>query len=211
LPPLRLLAATVSTAQPVPVLFDTDIGTDIDDAARRCPAQPRTRLLVTPSGDAVAARGSPQLLAIEGGAARVGLRRHVIDAYEAAEWRRSRRRRSRSVAFMRAQIDAAWRVDDHRGGRATNGGAGTSYPIAGKIKRIALMAGPCAGRAARLTAGVAIKSTPRRRACVHVGSAMIVAPSIYRRPRSRRNTASASSHAARRSPTRSPPSTSCGG
>src|SRR5215217_9149461 len=69
-----LLTASIAVAQPVPVLFDTDIGTDIDDAYALALIlrSPELELLgvTTVSGDAVArARLAAKLLAIEGGAA----------------------------------------------------------------------------------------------------------------------------------------------
>jgi hypothetical protein len=75
------IVPTAATAQSIPILFDTDIGTDIDDAY--APAlilrSPELELLgvTTVSGAAVArARLAAKLLAIEGGA-RARLRRHV--------------------------------------------------------------------------------------------------------------------------------------
>ena len=67
---LVLLAATAAPAQPVPVLFDTDIGTDIDDAYALALIlrSPELELLgvTTVSGDAVArARLAAKLLALE--------------------------------------------------------------------------------------------------------------------------------------------------
>ena len=74
---LALIAVHPASAQPVPVLFDTDIGTDIDDAYALALIlrSPELELLgvTTVSGDAVArARLAAKLLALEGGpAARV--------------------------------------------------------------------------------------------------------------------------------------------
>ena len=118
--------------QPVPVLFDTDIGTDIDDAYALALIlrSPELELLgvTTVSGDAVArARLAAKLLAIEGGAAArvpvyagtstrdavheaggLGRRLHVAGA--------AHRRRRRLHAP--ADRSAARRAHHHRGRRA---------------------------------------------------------------------------------------------
>ena len=116
---LVLLAATAASAQPVPVLFDTDIGTDIDDAYALALIlrSPELELLgvTTVSGDAVArARLAAKLLAIEGGAAaRVPVyagtstaTQYMKQAEWAAGFTSPALRTEGGVAFMRQQIEA---------------------------------------------------------------------------------------------------------
>ena len=79
------IVPTPAAAQPIPILFDTDIGTDIDDAYALALIlrSPEVELLgvTTVSGDAVArARLAAKLAARHRGrrgGARPGLRRHV--------------------------------------------------------------------------------------------------------------------------------------
>jgi inosine-uridine nucleoside N-ribohydrolase len=154
---LALLAARVAPAQPVPVLFDTDIGTDIDDAYALALIlrSPELELLgvTTVSGDAVArARLAAKLLAIDGGAAA------CIPVYAGTSTATQYMRQTEwaagftspalhidgGVAFMRAQIEARpGALTIIAVGELTNVAAllSSSPGIAGKIKRIALMGG----------------------------------------------------------------------
>jgi len=152
-----LLAAAAAPAQPVPVLFDTDIGTDIDDAYALALIlrSPELELLgvTTVSGDAVArARLAAKLLAIEGGAAaRVPVHAGTSTATQymkQAEWAAGftspALHTDGGVEFLRAQIEARpGALTIIAVGELTNVAALlTSSPgIAGKIKRIALMGG----------------------------------------------------------------------
>jgi len=154
---LALLVAKAAPAQPVPVLFDTDIGTDIDDAYALALIlrSPELELLgvTTVSGDAVArARLAAKLLAIEGGAAaRVPVyagtstaTQYIKQAEWAAGFTSPALRTEGGVAFMRQQIEARpGALTIIAVGELTNVAALlTSSPgIAGKIKRIALMGG----------------------------------------------------------------------
>ena len=154
---LALIAATRVSAQPVPVLFDTDIGTDIDDAYALALIlrSPEIELLgvTTVSGDAVArARLAAKLLAIEGGtAARVPVYAGTSTATQymkqvdwAAGFTSPALHTDGGVAFMRQQIEARpGALTIVAVGELTNVAALlTSSPgIAGKIKRIALMGG----------------------------------------------------------------------
>jgi len=154
---LALIAATAARAQPVPVLFDTDIGTDIDDAYALALIlrSPELELLgvTTVSGDAVArARLAAKLLAIEGGpAARVPVYAGTSTATQymkqtewAAGFTSPALHTDGGVAFMRAQIEARpGALTIIAVGELTNVAAllASSPGIAGKIKRIALMGG----------------------------------------------------------------------
>jgi purine nucleosidase len=154
---LALFAATAASAQPVPVLFDTDIGTDIDDAYALALIlrSPELELLgvTTVSGDAVArARLAAKLLAVEGGAAaKIPVYAGTSTATQyikQAEWATGftspALHTGGGVAFMRAQIEARpGAITIIAVGELTNVAALlTSSPgIAGKIKRIALMGG----------------------------------------------------------------------
>src|SRR5215203_1266192 len=116
---VALMTAAGAWAQPVPVLFDTDIGTDIDDAYALALIlrSPEIELLgvTTVSGDAVArARLAAKLLAIEGGAAaRVPVYAGTSTATQyikQTEWATGftspALHTDGGVAFMRAQIEA---------------------------------------------------------------------------------------------------------
>jgi inosine-uridine nucleoside N-ribohydrolase len=157
---VALIAASATAqpaAQPVPVLFDTDIGTDIDDAYALALIlrSPELELLgvTTVSGDAVArARLAAKLLAIEGGAAaRVPVyagtstaTQYMKQADWAAGFTSPVLHADGGVAFLRQQIEARpGALTIIAVGELTNVAALlTSSPgIAGKIKRIALMGG----------------------------------------------------------------------
>jgi purine nucleosidase len=152
-----LLIATSAAAQRVPVLFDTDIGTDIDDAYALALIlrSPELDLIgvTTVSGDAVArARLAAKLLAIEGGAAAkvpVYAGTSTATQYMAqTDWATGftspALHSDGGVAFMRAQIEARpGQLTIVAVGELTNVAAllASSPGIAGKIKRIALMGG----------------------------------------------------------------------
>ena len=154
---LALAVGTAASAQPVPVLFDTDIGTDIDDAYALALIlrSPELELLgvTTVSGDAVArARLAAKLLAVEGGAAaRIPVyagtstaTQHINQGAWAAGFTSPALHTDGGVAFMRQQIEARpGALTIIAVGELTNVAALlTSSPgIAGKIKRIALMGG----------------------------------------------------------------------
>ena len=151
------IVPTPAAAQPIPILFDTDIGTDIDDAYALALIlrSPEVELLgvTTVSGDAVArARLAAKLLAVEGGAAaRVPVyagtstaTQYIKQAEWAAGFTSPALRTEGGVAFMRQQIEARpGALTIIAVGELTNVAALlTSSPgIAGKIKRIALMGG----------------------------------------------------------------------
>jgi purine nucleosidase len=151
------IVPTVATAQPIPILFDTDIGTDIDDAYALALIlrSPELELLgvTTVSGDAAArARLAAKLLAIEGGAAaRVPVyagtstpTQYMKQVDWAAGFTSPALHTDGGVAFMRQQIEARpGALTIIAVGELTNVAALlTSAPgIAGKIKRIALMGG----------------------------------------------------------------------
>ncbi|HWA24929.1 MAG TPA: nucleoside hydrolase [Lacunisphaera sp.] len=152
---LPLLAVVLQAAEPVPVLFDTDIGTDIDDAyaLAQIVRSPELKLLgvTTVSGDAVArARLAAKLLAVA--------ERKDVPVYAGTstatqymsqvEWAKgftsSALHESGGVQFMRDQIKA------HPGeiaviavGELTNVAAllESEPGIGKKIKAIALMGG----------------------------------------------------------------------
>ena len=149
---------TPAAAQPdARCCFDTDIGTDIDDAYALALIlrSPELELLgvTTVSGDAVArARLAAKLLAIEGGAAaRVPVyagtstaTQYMKQAEWAAGFTSPALHTDGGVAFMRQQIEARpGALTIIAVGELTNVAALlTSSPgIAGKIKRIALMGG----------------------------------------------------------------------
>ena len=152
-----LLAATGARAEPIPVLFDTDIGTDIDDADALALLlrSPEIELVgvTTVSGDAVArARLAARLLAVEGGAAaRIPVHagtstgtQYLKQGDWAAGYTSPALHSDGGVAFLRAQIEARpGQLTIVAVGELTNVAALlTSSPgIAGKIKQIALMGG----------------------------------------------------------------------
>ena len=154
---LALLTAAGAAAQRVPVLFDTDIGTDIDDAYALALIlrSPEIELLgvTTVSGDAVArARLAAKLLAVEGGAAaRIPVYAGTSTATQylaQADWAKGfsspALHADGGVAFLRAQIEARpGQLTIVAVGELTNVAALlTSSPgIGGKIKQIALMGG----------------------------------------------------------------------
>jgi purine nucleosidase len=154
---LVVFGAIGAGAQRVPVLFDTDIGTDIDDAYALALIlrSPELELLgvTTVSGDAVArARLAAKLLAIEGGAAaRIPVYAGTTTAPQyikqtewAAGFSSPALHTDGGVAFLREQIEARpGQLTIVAVGELTNVAALlTSSPgIAGKIKRIALMGG----------------------------------------------------------------------
>jgi purine nucleosidase len=154
---LVVLIAAGAGAQRVPVLLDTDIGTDIDDAYALAliMRSPELELLgvTTVSGDAVArARLAAKLLAIEGGqAARIPVYAGMTTAPQyikqtewAAGFTSPALHTAGGVEFLRAQIEARpGQITLIAVGELTNVAALlTSSPgIAGKIKRIALMGG----------------------------------------------------------------------
>ena len=188
---LALIAATAARGQPVPVLFDTDIGTDIDDAYALALIlrSPELELLgvTTVSGDAVArARLAAKLLAIEGGAAaRVPVYAGTSTATQymkqtewAAGFTTPALHTDGGVAFMRAQIEARpGALTIIAVGELTNVAAllASSPGIAGKIKRIALMGGAVRPwRRARFDAAARVEHQVERRGSprgVHVGRA----------------------------------------
>jgi len=152
-----LVTATIAAAQPVPILFDTDIGTDIDDAYALALILKSPELdlvgVTTVSGDAVArARLAAKLLAVAGGAAA------KIPVYagtstgtqymKQAEWATGftspALHPEGGVAFMRQQIEARpGQLTIVAVGELTNVAAllRSSPDIAKKIKGIALMGG----------------------------------------------------------------------
>jgi purine nucleosidase len=154
---LVIAAAAGASAQRVPVLLDTDIGTDIDDAYALALIlrSPEIELLgvTTVSGDAVArARLAAKLLAVEGGAAATipvyagtsTATQYVKQADWAAGFSSPALHLDGGVAFLRAQIEARpGQLTIVAVGELTNVAALlTSSPgIAAKIKRIALMGG----------------------------------------------------------------------
>jgi purine nucleosidase len=151
------LTASLAGAQRVPVLFDTDIGTDIDDAYALALILRSPELdlvgVTTVSGDAVArARLAAKLLATEGGpAATIPVYAGTSTATQymkqtewAAGFMSPALHTEGGVAFMRAQIEARpGQLTIIAVGELTNVAAllASSPGIAGKIKRIALMGG----------------------------------------------------------------------
>jgi inosine-uridine nucleoside N-ribohydrolase len=154
---LVLATAAAAAAQRVPVLLDTDIGTDIDDAYALALLlrSPEIELLgvTTVSGDAtVRARLAAKLLAVEGGAAAripvyAGLStatQHINQAEWASGFASAALRTEGGVAFLRQQIEARpGELTIVAVGELTNVAALlTSAPgIGKKIKQIALMGG----------------------------------------------------------------------
>ena len=154
---LVLATAAAAAAQRVPVLLDTDIGTDIDDAYALALLlrSPEIELLgvTTVSGDAtVRARLAAKLLAVEGGAAAripvyAGLStatQHINQAEWASGFASAALRTEGGVEFLRQQIEARpGELTIVAVGELTNVAALlTSAPgIGKKIKQIALMGG----------------------------------------------------------------------
>jgi len=154
---LAPLASAAERVTPAPVIFDTDIGTDIDDAYAlvQIMRSPELKLIgvTTVSGDAVArARLAAKLLAIPGdhfAAVPVYAGTSTAPQYMAqCDWAKGftspALHESGGVAFMREQINA------HPGeitiiavGELTNVGAllDSDPAIAKKIKAISLMGG----------------------------------------------------------------------
>jgi inosine-uridine nucleoside N-ribohydrolase len=151
------MAAASQPAQPTPILFDTDIGTDIDDAYALALILKSPELdlvgVTTVSGDAVArARLAAKLLAVAGGAAaKIPVYAGTSTAPQAmkqAEWATGftspALHTEGGVAFMRRQIEARpGELTIVAVGELTNVAAllRSSPDIAKKIKRIALMGG----------------------------------------------------------------------
>lgn len=151
------IAAASQPVEPTPILFDTDIGTDIDDAYALALIlrSPELELVgvTTVAGDAVArARLAAKLLAVEGGgAARIPVyagtstaTQYIRQTEWAAGFTSPALHTEGGVAFMRAQIEARpGALTIVAVGELTNVAALlTSSPdIAKKIKRIALMGG----------------------------------------------------------------------
>ena len=151
------IAAASQTAPPTPILFDTDIGTDIDDAYALALIlrSPELQLVgvTTVSGDAVArARLAAKLLAIDGGnAARVPVyagtstaTQYIKQTEWAAGFTSPALHTEGGVAFMRAQIEARpGALTIVAVGELTNIAAllQSDAAIARKIKGIALMGG----------------------------------------------------------------------
>jgi inosine-uridine nucleoside N-ribohydrolase len=151
------LAVSIAAAQRIPVLFDTDIGTDIDDAYALALLlrSPELELVgvTTVSGDAVArARLAAKLLAVEGGAAATipvyagtsTATQYMTQTEWAAGFSSPALHTDGGVAFMRAQIEARpGQLTVIAVGELTNVAAllASAPGIAGKIKRIALMGG----------------------------------------------------------------------
>jgi hypothetical protein len=154
---LLWIGAGTSAAQGAPILFDTDIGTDVDDAYALALIlrSPELELVgvTTVSGDAVArARLAARLLALEGGAAaRVPVHagissapQYIVQTEWAAGFTSPALHTDGGVAFMRQQIEARpGQLTIVAVGELTNVAALlTSSPgIGPKIKRIALMGG----------------------------------------------------------------------
>jgi inosine-uridine nucleoside N-ribohydrolase len=151
------IAARSQTAPPTPILFDTDIGTDIDDAYALALIlrSPELELVgvTTVAGDAVArARLAAKLLAVEGGAAaRIPVyagtstaTQYIKQTEWAAGFTSPALHTEGGVAFMRAQIEARpGALTIVAVGELTNVAAllQSSPGIGGKIKGIALMGG----------------------------------------------------------------------
>lgn len=164
-PLLALLACVLAApfghaaerADPIPVIFDTDIGTDIDDAYAlvQIMRSPELKLVgvTTVSGDAVArARLAAKLLAIPGDAfARVPVYAGISTApqyMEQCDWARGYAspalHEKGGVEFMRDQINAhPGQVTIIAVGELTNVAAllDSEPGIAKKIKAISLMGG----------------------------------------------------------------------
>jgi inosine-uridine nucleoside N-ribohydrolase len=154
---LLLILVAGAAAQRVPVLLDTDIGTDIDDAYALALIlrSPELELLgvTTVSGDAVArARLAAKLLAVEGGAAAnvpvyagtSTAAQYIAQTEWATGFTSPALRTDGGVAFLRQQLEARpGELTLIAVGELTNVAALlTSSPgIGRKIKRIALMGG----------------------------------------------------------------------
>jgi inosine-uridine nucleoside N-ribohydrolase len=150
-------AAASGRAQPAPILFDTDIGTDVDDAYALALILRSPELdlvgVTTVSGDAVArARLAARLLSLEGGAAaRVPVYagtssapQYVKQTEWAAGFTSPALHTEGGVAFMRQQIEARpGQLTIVAVGELTNVAAllASAPGIGPKIKRIALMGG----------------------------------------------------------------------
>jgi inosine-uridine nucleoside N-ribohydrolase len=154
---LLATAAGTGAQQRVPVLLDTDIGTDIDDAYALALIlrSPEIELLgvTTVAGDAVTrARLAAKLLAVEGGAAaRVPVyagistaAQHINQAGWATGFTSAALHTEGGVAFLRRQIEARpGELTIVAVGELTNVAAllASAPGIGAKIKRIALMGG----------------------------------------------------------------------
>jgi len=158
-----LLAGAVTTTQgaeqaaPTPVIFDTDIGTDIDDAYALAALvrRPELRLLgvTTVSGDTVArARLASKLLAVAGGrsasvpvyAGRPGGTQYMKQVDWATGWSATSLHETGAVEFMRRAIQARpGEITLIAVGELTNVAAllESEPGIAKKIRAIALMGG----------------------------------------------------------------------
>ncbi len=152
-----LMALALSAAQASPVIFDTDIGTDIDDAYALVALMNRPELevlgITTVSSDAVArARLAAKLLAVAGGKwSRVPVyagistpTQYMKQVEWAAEFEAANLHASGAVDFMRREIEKRpGQVTLIAVGELTNVAAllQSSPGIAAKIKGIALMGG----------------------------------------------------------------------
>jgi purine nucleosidase len=147
--------ATVAGADPIPVLFDTDIGTDIDDAYALVQVlrSPELKLLgvTTVSGDTVArARLAAKLLAVAGRpeipvyAGTSTATQYMKQVEWAAGFASPALHESGGVAFLREQINARpGEITLIAVGELTNVAAllESEAGIGAKIKAIALMGG----------------------------------------------------------------------
>ena len=154
---LLLMALALSAAQAAPVIFDTDIGTDIDDAYALVALMNRPELevlgITTVSSDAVArARLAAKLLAVAGGKwprvpvyAGISTPTQYMKQVEwAAGFDAANLHASGAVDFMRREIEKRpGQVTLIAVGELTNVAAllQSSPGIAAKIKGIALMGG----------------------------------------------------------------------
>jgi len=152
-----LVAPGAESRTPVPVIFDTDIGTDIDDAYALAVIvrRPELKLLgvTTVSGDTVArARLAAKLLAVTGGrsagvpvyAGKPGGTQYMKQVEWAAGYASPRLHDAGAVDFMRREIDARpGQVTVIAVGELTNVAAllDAEPGIAKKIRAIALMGG----------------------------------------------------------------------
>lgn len=149
--------AAPETHVPAPVIFDTDIGTDIDDAYALAALMHRPELKVlgvtTVSGDAVArARLAAKFLAVEGGhwaalpvyAGLSGPTQYMKQVEWAGNYSAPNLHESGGVEFMRREVEARpGEVTIIAVGELTNVAAllDTDPGIARKIRAIALMGG----------------------------------------------------------------------
>ncbi len=152
---LLLLAAITRAADPIPVLFDTDIGTDIDDAyaLAQIIRSPELNLLgvTTVAGDAVArARLAAKLLAVAGWddvpvyAGISTAPQYIAQTDWARDFSSPALRESGGVEFLRQQINARpGEITLIAVGEMTNVAAllESEPGIGKKIKAIALMGG----------------------------------------------------------------------